>query len=176
LAALFIEFLIFDPFLKDTHMKLTSLPQLAFIFSLCLSLPAHAETNPHAQHNMADMAAPTKQALRIVNIEMGKGQEFRFSPEKIEIVQGETIQFRFNNVGKMAHEFVVGTEAELKKHQKDMASNSTSAHHKMNTIAPNSKGEITMKFDKAGTFLFACLITGHLESGMKGSIKVTPKK
>lgn len=158
-------------------MKLNSLPQLTLMFSLCLSLHANAETNPHAQHNMADMAASTKQAaLRIINIEIGKGQEFRFSPEKIEIKQGETIQFRFNNLGKMAHEFVVGTEAELKQHQKDMANQSTSAHHKMNTIAPNSKGEITMTFDKAGTFLFACLITGHFESGMKGSIKVTPKK
>jgi uncharacterized cupredoxin-like copper-binding protein len=174
LAALFIEFLIFDPFLKDSHMKLTSLPQFALLFSLCLSLPAHAETNPHAHHNMA---APAKSSIsRVVTIEMGKGQEFRFSPEKIEIVQGETIQFRFNNVGKMAHEFVVGTEAELKKHQKDMASQPMSAHHKMNTIAPNSKGEITMKFDKTGTFLFACLIAGHFESGMKGNIKVTPKK
>ena len=154
-------------------MKLNCLPQLTLMFSLCLSLHANAETNTHAHHNMA---APAKSSIyRVVTIEMGKGQEFRFSPEKIDIKQGETIKFRFENKGKMAHEFVVGTEAELKKHQQEMAKNPASAHH-MNTIAPNSKGEISMTFDKAGSFLFACLITGHFESGMKGLITVAPKK
>ncbi|MBY0346389.1 MAG: cupredoxin domain-containing protein [Neisseriaceae bacterium] len=155
-------------------MKLITLPQLALMFSLGLSLTVYAETNPHAHHNIV---APAKSSIsRVVTIEMGKGQEFRFSPEKIDIKQGETIKFRFNNVGKMAHEFVVGTEAELKKHQQDMVENPTSAHHEMNTIAPNSKSEITMTFDKKGTFLFACLIAGHFESGMKGFITVSPKK
>lgn len=152
-------------------MEFTKSSAVALNIVLCLSLSACSETNPHANHEMP--ASVQSEVSRVVNIEMGKGNEFQFSPENIEIKQGETIKFLFNNQGKLAHEFVVGSEAELKKHQQDMIKNPHSAHD-MNTIAANSRGEVTMTFDKTGTFLFACLIEGHLESGMKGSIKVTP--
>jgi uncharacterized cupredoxin-like copper-binding protein len=38
---------------------------------------------------------------------------------------------------------------------------------------PGGVGEIVWTFTKAGTFSYGCLIPGHWEGGMKGSITVT---
>ena len=39
-------------------------------------------------------------------------------------------------------------------------------------LKPNEKGEILWTFSNAGTFEFACLISGHYEAGMHGEILV----
>jgi hypothetical protein len=36
----------------------------------------------------------------------------RFTPERIEVRQGETVKFVVRNTGKVMHEFVIGTKAE----------------------------------------------------------------
>ena len=40
------------------------------------------------------------------------------------------------------------------------------------SIAPGRTGEIVWQFSRAGVFEYACLIPGHLEAGMHGSIEV----
>lgn len=42
-------------------------------------------------------------------------------------------------------------------------------------VAPGKTGEIIWNFNRAGTFEFACLIAGHYEAGMRGTLVVTPK-
>ncbi len=39
-------------------------------------------------------------------------------------------------------------------------------------VAPKKKSEIVWKFTKAGTFEFGCLIPGHREAGMTGTVVV----
>jgi uncharacterized cupredoxin-like copper-binding protein len=39
-------------------------------------------------------------------------------------------------------------------------------------LNPDGSSEIVWRFTKAGTFEFACLIPGHYESGMKGTVVV----
>ena len=39
-------------------------------------------------------------------------------------------------------------------------------------LAPGRLREIVWRFTKAGTFEFACLIPGHYESGMNGTVVV----
>ena len=39
-------------------------------------------------------------------------------------------------------------------------------------VKPGATGELAWKFDKAGTFSFACLIPGHFEAGMTGTVVV----
>jgi uncharacterized cupredoxin-like copper-binding protein len=39
-------------------------------------------------------------------------------------------------------------------------------------LAPGASDEILWKFSKAGTFDFSCLIPGHREAGMSGSVAV----
>ena len=40
------------------------------------------------------------------------------------------------------------------------------------TLAPFNRGELPWKFSKAGTFEFGCLIPGHREAGIHGTIIV----
>jgi uncharacterized cupredoxin-like copper-binding protein len=39
-------------------------------------------------------------------------------------------------------------------------------------LAPKQTGEIVWKFTKAGEFEYSCLIPGHREAGMTGTIVV----
>ncbi len=45
----------------------------------------------------------------------------------------------------------------------------------MAKVAPGGTGNLIWKFTRAGTVEFACLIPGHYEAGMKGSIRVSAK-
>ena len=39
-------------------------------------------------------------------------------------------------------------------------------------VAPGKAEEIVWRFTKPGEFSFACLVAGHYEAGMTGTIKV----
>ena len=39
-------------------------------------------------------------------------------------------------------------------------------------LAPGKTGEMGWQFTKAGEFLYGCLVPGHFEAGMVGTIKV----
>ena len=40
------------------------------------------------------------------------------------------------------------------------------------SVDPDKRAEILWRFTKAGTFEFACLIPGHREAGMHGTVNV----
>jgi uncharacterized cupredoxin-like copper-binding protein len=46
----------------------------------------------------------------------------------------------------------------------------------MARVEPGKTGEIIWNFDLDGSFKFACLIPGHLEAGMSGTVIVSPSK
>jgi uncharacterized cupredoxin-like copper-binding protein len=46
------------------------------------------------------------------------------------------------------------------------------AHPNAITLTPYVGGELRWKFSKAGTFEFGCLIPGHREAGMHGTVVV----
>lgn len=100
----------------------------------------------------------------------------RYSPSKITVRQGETIRFVVANHGKIFHETVLGTMEELKEHAEWMKKHPTMEHDApyMVHLPPGKKGEMVWQFTKPGEFHFACLIPGHFEAGMKGSIRVIP--
>ncbi|MEP9370042.1 plastocyanin/azurin family copper-binding protein, partial [Xanthobacter sp. VNH20] len=60
------------------------------------------------------------------------------------------------------------------KHAEQMRKNPDMEHDDPNAkrIAPKKSAEIVWKFTKAGEFDFSCLIPGHRESGMFGTIVV----
>ena len=117
--------------------------------------------------------ADVKQATRTMEIVMG--DNMRFEPKRIDIKQGETIRFVVRNSGKVKHEMVLGSLAELKKHAALMLKFPEMEHDDPNAVSvePGKMGEFAWAFTKPGTFDFACLVPGHFEAGMKGRIKVT---
>ena len=120
------------------------------------------------------IAGERRQARR--TIEVGMGDDMRFSPARIEVREGETLRFVIRNRGKLMHEFVIGTKRELDEHAALMAKFPDMEHDEpyMAHVAPGRTGEIVWTFNRAGEFHFACLIAGHYQAGMVGTIVVTP--
>jgi uncharacterized cupredoxin-like copper-binding protein len=102
------------------------------------------------------------------------GDDMRFSPRRIEVRLGETVRFRVRNTGRVMHEFVIGTQAENAKHADLMLKFPDMAHDEpfMAHVAPGETGEVIWTFNRAGTFEYACLIAGHHQAGMVGTLHV----
>lgn len=107
-------------------------------------------------------------------IQLTMTDTMRFSPERIEVKQGETVRFVIVNTGKMLHEMVIGTRKELDAHAALMAKFPTMEHDEpyQAHVAAGKAGELVWNFNRAGDFDFACLIAGHYQAGMVGKIRV----
>ncbi len=116
-----------------------------------------------------------KKAGRTIRVDMA--DSMRFTPGELTVRRGETVRFVVTNSGKVMHEMVIGTEAELRKHAEQMKKHPTMEHDEpyMAHVKPGAKEEITWTFTKAGKFMYGCLIPGHFEAGMKGTIEVVAK-
>ena len=101
----------------------------------------------------------------------------RFLPDTINVREGETVRFIVSNKGRMLHEMVIGTPEALAEHAALMARFPDMEHDApyMTHVGPGKRGEIIWQFNRAGTFEFACLIAGHYEAGMRGTLTVIPK-
>lgn len=108
-------------------------------------------------------------------IDLNALDTFRYSPARITVKRGETIRLAMHNRGEMQHEIVIGTLKELQEHAALMRKFPEMEHEAPNMlhVAPGQSGEIVWHFNRAGTFSFACLIAGHFEAGMVGTIVVT---
>src|SRR5262249_34455085 len=102
------------------------------------------------------------------------GNKMLYVPETIEVSKGEQIRFIIDNEGLFNHEFVLGTEHDISSHAVEMKKHPDMEHHDPHSLSlgPYGRGELMWRFTKAGRFLYACLIPGHLERGMRGTIVV----
>ena len=122
------------------------------------------------------IAGDAKAAKRTIEVAMTDAM--RFSPEKIDVREGDTLKLVIKNTGKQLHEFVIGTKKELDEHAALMVKFPTMEHDEpyMAHVGPGKTGVIIWTFNKAGTFDFACLIAGHYQAGMVGKINVASAK
>ena len=116
-----------------------------------------------------------KKVTRTIKIAMR--DTMRFEPSQITVRQGETVRLMVSNAGKVLHELVIGTDKELAEHAELMKKHPGMEHDEpyMAHVSSGKKGEIIWQFTQAGTFKFACLIPGHFEAGMVGTIRVEPR-
>jgi uncharacterized cupredoxin-like copper-binding protein len=100
--------------------------------------------------------------------------EMMFIPNRVTVRVREQIRFVLRNVGNRDHEFVLGTVADNLAHMKEMEKHPGMVHVETNArrLKPNETAEIVWHFTKRGTFDFSCLIPGHREAGMFGTIIV----
>ena len=121
------------------------------------------------------IAGEAKDVKRTITLAMS--DTMRFTPDKIEVKQGETVRISLKNTGKILHEMVIGTKKELEEHAALMVKFPTMEHDEpyMAHIPPGKTGEIIWTFNRVGDFDFACLIAGHYQAGMVGKIKVAAK-
>lgn len=139
---------------------------------------AHGEQHPRAagpikkEQKEWGIAGDTKAAKRTVDVRMR--DSMRFEPARIDVRLGETVRFRVHNTGKVMHEFVIGTRQANEEHAKLMLKFPDMEHDEpyMAHVPPGKTGEIVWAFNRAGSFEFACLIAGHYQAGMVGTIHV----
>ena len=107
-------------------------------------------------------------------IEIRMTDQMRFTPDRLQIRQGETIRFVHHNDGKLLHEFVIGTRETLDEHAEAMLRFPGMQHDEpyMVHVAPGKTQVIAWQFSKAGEFHYGCLIPGHFEAGMVGKVIV----
>ena len=122
------------------------------------------------------IAGDAKSVSRSIAVSMS--DTMRFTPDSIDVKQGETIKFTAKNQGKILHEFVIGAKKELEEHAALMVKFPTMEHSEpyMMHVSPGKTGQIIWNFNKAGNFDFACLIAGHYQAGMMGKITVAASK
>ncbi len=150
----------------------------------CADCPALAHGDTHAAKTLVakkeqkpwGIAGDAKSVTRTVRISMS--DTMRFTPDKIEARQGETIRLVMQNTGKVLHELVLGTKKDLEEHAALMVKFPNMEHSEpyMAHVPPGKTGEIIWNFNKPGDFDFACLIPGHYQADMVGKIKVVAKQ
>lgn len=128
--------------------------------------PAAVEDTPFGK------AADPAKASRVIRMTMD--DRMRFTPSVVEVRLGESVRFELANRGKVLHEMVLGTAADLARHAELMKKFPDMEHDEPNMlhVKPGQSGEFAWTFDKPGTFAFACLIPGHFEAGMSGRVVV----
>ena len=84
------------------------------------------------------------------------GLDFRFTPDTLNVVEGDTIIINFSNPDIVPHLIDL---PDFNQH-----------------IALPPGGEFALEFiaDKAGSFRFVCSVPGHEEAGMTGLLIVIP--
>lgn len=144
--------------------------------------PALAHGTAHgttaAAENIETAFGRTGDPQRVVRtIEIGLHDSMRFDPAAITVRQGDTIRLRVRNAGRVLHELVIGTEEELARHAALMRANPDMEHDApyMAHVNPGKRGEIVWQFTQPGTFKYGCLVPGHFEAGMVGTIKAVPR-
>jgi uncharacterized cupredoxin-like copper-binding protein len=158
-----------------------SLPSagVAALAVLLASVPAHA-AGDHSAHAPAEAFSSgepgdAKKPARIVQVTMTEADgKMLFVPSRIEVRKDEQIKFMLRDSGELDHEFVLGTRDENLRHAGSMKRNFDMEHDNPNAkkLASKKTGEIVWKFTKSGEFEYACLIPGHREAGMLGTIVV----
>jgi uncharacterized cupredoxin-like copper-binding protein len=120
-------------------------------------------------------AGDAKKPSRLIQIMMVESDgKMQFIPNRIEVRKGEQVKFSLRNNGELDHEIVLATLEMNNAHAKEMAKNPDMEHDDPNAkrLASKKTGEMVWKFTKAGEFDFSCLIPGHREAGMTGTIIV----
>lgn len=142
-----------------------------------------AQTSAHAAHS--GPTAPAQKDWGVVGdaaavqrtITLAMTDDMRFAPSHITVQEGDTVRLRAANHGQVLHEIVLGTPATLAQHALSMREHPGMAHDApdMAHVRAGAQGDIVWHFNRPGQFDFACLIPGHFEAGMQGTLTVLPR-
>lgn len=138
--------------------------------------PARTQVHEHEEQegHAAALGEPGDPAKVSRTVEIVMSDTMRFTPASIKVRKGDTVRLYVRNEGRIKHELVLGTLAELEEHAEIMRKFPEMEHDDPNAVSvePGKTAELIWQFSKAGSFDFACLVPGHFEAGMKGKIAV----
>lgn len=144
---------------------------LAAALTIAWATQAAAHDGAFVAGQPGDAKRPAR-TVKVLMLEDGK--KMLFEPATLTVKRGEQIRFVLHNDGSEDHEFMLATIEENRKHAEVMKKHPHMEHDDPNAkrLKPFASGELLWKFTKRGTFQFACLIPGHLEAGMHGTVTV----
>ena len=128
-----------------------------------------------ADHYSAGVPGNAKKPARTVTVVMSDDEgAMKFTPDRLDIKKGEQVRFVIQNKGALKHEFTLASVKDNDKHAEMMKKFPDMEHDDPNakSVDPGKTAEIVWRFTKTGTFEFACLIPGHREAGMHGTVTV----
>ena len=144
--------------------------------SVALFLGAATFAAAHeGEHYSAGVPGNPKKPARVVEVTMRDGEgKMEFVPDHVDVKKGEQVRFVIRNKGALKHEFTLASVADNNKHAALMQKYPDMEHDDPNakSVDPGKSAEILWRFNKGGTFEFACLIPGHREAGMHGTVTV----
>ena len=152
-----------------------ALGALALSTTLAVAGPGEAG-HTHKSFAAGEPGDAKKPVAKTIEVTMKETEDAKmlFEPNQVEIKRGEQVKFVLKNAGSVDHEFMLDSVQNNAKHKVAMQQNPDMEHDDPNgkRLAPKGSNEIVWRFTKAGTFEFACLIPGHYESGMHGTVVV----
>ena len=139
-----------------------------------MAAPGHGAGHGGGPDAAAPIGKPGNPAKVSRTVVVDMTDAMRFTPDKIDVKAGETIRFKVTNSGKIRHEMVLGTTADLNSHYQMMLKDPGMRHEEPNSVSleAGKTGDIVWTFDKAGSVAFGCLEPGHYPAGMKGAVSV----
>lgn len=138
-------------------------------------------THGHHHHDadaISDAGQPGKASAVSRTIQVKMLDTMRYEPSSISVKEGETIRFAVVNLGKLRHEFSIGTHQEQLEHDEMMKAMPDMIHDDPNavTLEPGQTKRLVWQFSKAGSYEIGCHIPGHYEAGMVSKVIVSKRK
>ena len=127
------------------------------------------------EHFSAGVPGNAKKPARTVTVVMSDDEgAMKFTPDRLEVKKGEQVRFVIQNKGALKHEFMLASVKDNDKHAEMMKKFPDMEHDDPNakSVDPGKTAEMVWRFTKAGTFEYGCLIPGHREAGMIGTVVV----
>lgn len=148
---------------------------LSLFSSTVLASGTHSDSHDHMKYSVGKPGKGTPN--RVISVSMQDSMRYDFSPDLASLKDGETIEFRVRNDGKIQHEFSIGNAEDQVKHAQMMQQMPGMAHNDPNTVSlkPGESANLSWKFMGKDTVVFACNIPGHFEAGMKHILAINPE-
>ena len=161
-------------------MSMAPMMSLAPVMSMAPQSPAAPTTTPTPVPASVPVAAsgplatvPSSPATGVVAgttakprlVDLTADDTLTFFPNVVHAVEGETVTFRIQNIGKADHEFMLGPVGDAFADKKGTA--------EVQGIGAGQTKMLTFTFAGPGPYAFACHEPGHFEAGMVGYVVVS---
>jgi uncharacterized cupredoxin-like copper-binding protein len=107
---------------------------------------------------------------RVVEVAM---VDTAFEPDRVEVAAGEVVRFVFTNEGEVRHEADLGDPEEAEGGHDHGGGGGGDGDERRVVLEPGERGELTRRFEEAGTVEIGCHEPGHHEAGMRLAVEVT---
>jgi uncharacterized cupredoxin-like copper-binding protein len=109
---------------------------------------------------------------REISLEMS---EWKFSKMRIDVKVGEKIKFTIKNSGQIPHEFMfmdmpLMQAVTYRSTRADWNLVEHEALYERSLVLPGGEFTFVLNVEKAGTWMFMCMLPYHMEMGMMGQM------